>query len=151
MIIRFRIFFNVVKVKIPEFFSGHMDGADDEVQLGRVVQQVLRPVKGHVGLAQLRAQPDGQSAAVQLPGLRQLPLRLVPVEVPAGRVAAPVDRVHMVGDADLVQSPGQRGLRQTGDGLPSVRRAVRVGVIISQIHTAPYFFLLKLKKLLRFS
>ena len=37
-----------------------MDGPDDEIQLGRVIQQMLRPVKGQIRLAQLRAQPDGE-------------------------------------------------------------------------------------------
>ena len=128
-----------------------MDGADDEVQRGRVGQQVLRPVEGHVGLAQLRAQPDGQPVAVQAAGLRQLTERFVPVEVPTGRVAAPADGIHMVGDADLLQALGNGSLRQAGDGLLPVGGAVGMGVIISQIHTAPYFFLLKPKKLLRFS
>ena len=151
MIIRFRIFFNVVQVKISKFFPRHVDGPDDEIQLGRVIQQMLRPVKGQIRLAQLRAQPDGEPVAVQPPRLRQLRLGLVPVEVPAGLEAAPADGVHMVGDADLVQPAGHGGLRHAGDGFPPVGGAVGMGVIISQIHTAPYFFLRKSRKLLRFS
>ena len=151
MIIRFGTFFNVVKVKISEFFSRHVDGPDDEIQLGRVIQQMLRPIEGHGRLAQLRAQPDGEPVAVQPPRLRQLRLGLVPVEVPAGLAAAPADGVHMVSDADLVQPAGHGGLRHAGDGFPPVGGAVGMGVIISQIHTAPYFFLRKSRKLLRFS
>ena len=149
MIIRFAVFFNVIQVKMFEFFACHMHGADNKVQLWRLAQQFLRPVKAHGRLAQLRPQPDGQPPGVCLPRLRQLPQQPRPVEMLPGPVVAPQHRVHVVRHADLVQPGPHRRFRQLTDRQLSVRRRGRVGMIVRQIHPSPAHFFLK--KLLRFS
>ena len=66
IIIRFVGFFNIIEVLMVKFLSRHVDGADDKVQRRGILHQMLRPLKAHGGLSQLRSQPqggDGQNAA----------------------------------------------------------------------------------------
>ena len=149
MIIRFVLFFNVVQVEMMEFFSSHVYRTDDKVQSGRFFEQFLCPVEAHGRFAQLRAQPDGQPPGVLLPRLRHLRQQTRPVEMLSGRVTAPQHRVHVVGDAYLVQPGAHRRLRQLVHRQRAVRRRGGMGVIIRQIHGSPAHFFLK--KLLRFS
>ena len=123
-----------------------MDGADDEIQRRRGGHLFFGTVEAQIRLAQLRAQLQPDTAAVQgnsflilLPGL--LPV----VAVGAQMGAAPFNGVHMVGEADLIQPPGDALPGHVRHGQVAVRRAGGVYMIISQIHQC------FLKKLFRFS
>ena len=123
-----------------------MDRADDEVQRRRIGHLALGAVKTQVRLTQLRTQlqPDAVTVLphrvlVLLPGL-------FPVIAVAAQVGgAPLNGVHMVGEADLIQAPGDALPRHVCHGQAAVRRTGGVYMIISQIHQC------FLKKLFRFS
>ena len=145
IIIRFVGFFNIIKIFVVKFLSRHVDGADDKVQRRGILHQMLRPLKAHGGLSQLRSQPQGNAVAPLLLRLTELAADGVPIEVPAGLLLrAPVDGVHVIRQAQLIQPGGHGGLCRLCHGLPAVLRAGGMYVIICQIHRR-YFFLKKLR------
>ena len=136
---------NVKQVKVSPVIPGHMDGADDEIQLRRRIQQVVGPVEAQISLAQLSAQLQLDAAAILPPCFVVLCLQRRPVVRLPGLVGSPLDGVHMVGEAQLVETAGNTLPGHLRHGQMAVRRAGGVYMIISQIHQR------FLKKLFRFS
>ena len=136
---------NVKQIKVPPVIPGHMGGADDEIQLRCRIQQVVGPVEAQIGLAQFRTQLQPDAAAILPPGFIVLCLQRRPVVCLPGLVGPPLDGIHMVGEAQLVETAGNTLPGHFRHGQMAVRRAGGVYMIISQIHQR------FLKKLFRFS
>ena len=123
---------NHVEVGAPLLRTQVVDGAQDEVRLrpgadGRCRRRI------QVGHAELQPQPEGEARLAGRQGLPVLGAGPVPVIGPVG-AAVLVQKVAVVGDAQLVQ-PGP--LRRGGDvrhGGVAVEGHAAVGVVIGEIH-----------------
>ena len=138
---------DVKEVEPAVFVPRHVHRADDEVQRRRTLHQPCGAVEAQIGLAQFRAQLQLNALAVLRHRVGVLLLGLYPVEAVRSQLgSAPLDGIHMVGEAQLIQPTGDPFPRQLRHGHMAVRRAGGMYMIISQIHQR---FLPK--KLLRFS
>ena len=127
----------IIQIHPVEPLRQHVDGADDKIHFRRVGDQLLRMGKIPGSVPQFHAQPQGDAVADGLPGGTILPLQDSPVVRPPQLCGAPDDGFHMVGEAQLVKSRLDGGLRHIRHGSIRVRRDPGVGVIVRQVHKAP--------------
>ena len=114
-----------------------MDGADGEIQRRGGIEKAVRHVEGGDALPQLRPQAKADTVAQRGLGVLKLADHGRPIVAPLlpGRVVPfePMEGLHVVREAELIDAQLHGGLRHLRHGVVAVRGDGGVQVVIRDI------------------